>query len=412
METLDTFNGHLRRNLLMLFAAGLLFWSSLASLLPTLPLYIEAVGANKQEIGIVMGSFAVGMLLFRPQSGILADRQGRKFVLLIGVVVAAIAPLGYLAIKEILPLMILRAFHGISLAAFATGYSSMIADLAPEQRRGEIIGYMTLVNPLGTAIGPALGGYLQADFGNQVLFISCSVLAGFAVLCILLVINPPSTPTSNHNRQDNFWQVLISPRVRTPAIVLFLVGLNVGAVHIFISLFIKSVQINLNPGLFFASAAMSSFSVRLFTGRISDKYGRGLLITLSLIAYMVAIACIWQAKSPNAFLIGGLIEGIGGGSIFPTVSAMMADRALAHERGRIFSASLMGFDTGLMIAGPIYGLVAEQVSYRNMYGVAVSLTVLAVIIFVTQSNKTLPQSLRFALGREQDGYSLNRNQII
>lgn len=83
METVDNFNAQLRRNLLMLFAAGLLFWSSLASLLPTLPLYIEDIGANKQQIGIVMGSFAIGMLVFRPQCGVLADRRGRKFVLLI-----------------------------------------------------------------------------------------------------------------------------------------------------------------------------------------------------------------------------------------------------------------------------------------------------------------------------------------
>ena len=117
----------LRKNLVVIFTCGLLFWSALASLLPTLPLYIESLGSTKQQIGIVMGSFAVGVLAFRPQVGKLADHQGRKLVLLIGMVVATIAPLGYLAVKSLVGLMLIRAFHGISIAAFATAYIAPIS---------------------------------------------------------------------------------------------------------------------------------------------------------------------------------------------------------------------------------------------------------------------------------------------
>ena len=85
-----------KRSLLTLFTAGLLFWSSLASLLPTLPLYVQSVGGTKQQIGFVMGAFAIGLLLSRPRLGKIADRTGRKQVLLIGVSVAAIAPIGYI----------------------------------------------------------------------------------------------------------------------------------------------------------------------------------------------------------------------------------------------------------------------------------------------------------------------------
>ena len=128
MKAFDTFDTELRRNLLILFTASLLFWSSLSLLLPTLPLYIDDVGASKQEIGIVMGSFAIGLLLSRPMLGRLADERGRKIVLLIGTIVAAIAPFGYLATKSIELLILVRIFHGISIAAFTTGYSALVAD--------------------------------------------------------------------------------------------------------------------------------------------------------------------------------------------------------------------------------------------------------------------------------------------
>ncbi|RUS98739.1 multidrug resistance protein [Trichormus variabilis SAG 1403-4b] len=391
-----------------MFAAGLLFWSSLASLLPTLPLYIESIGATKQQIGIVMGSFAIGMLLFRPLVGALADSRGRKIVLLIGMSVAAIAPLGYLVVKSILPLMVIRAFHGISIAAFATGYIALVGDLAPEHRRGEVIGYMSLVNPIGVALGPALGGYLQAAYGYTPLFISSSVLGSLGILCILPIANPPIVEQPTNSTDDRFWQLLISPRVRIPAIVLLLFGLALGTVHTFIALYIKSTGVNLNAGLFFTAAAISSFSVRLFTGRASDQYGRGLFITFSLMVYTLAMICIWQANNPLTFLLGGFIEGAASGTVIPMISVMMTDRALPHERGRIFGVSLMGLDFGLIIAGPILGAVAEQIGYRSMFGFATGLSVLAILIFVTQSSRNLSHSLRFAFGRGEDVYALKR----
>ncbi|MGI8502247.1 MAG: MFS transporter, partial [Hassallia sp.] len=234
MKLFRTFDAPLRRNLLILFTAGLLFWSSMGSLLPTLPLYVEHVGATKQQIGIVMGSFAIGLLLSRPWLGKTADRRGRKIVLLIGTLVAAIAPFGFLVVKSIPLLMVLRAFHGISIAAFTTGYLALVADLSDETNRGEVIGYMSLVTPIGLAIGPAIGGYLQAGAGYTALFVCAAALGGLAALCILPVVNPPvQTSEPGENNDNQLWRILISPRVRIPAVVMFLIGLAFGNLHTF-----------------------------------------------------------------------------------------------------------------------------------------------------------------------------------
>jgi len=394
----------LRKNLVVIFTCGLLFWSALASLLPTLPLYIESLGSTKQQIGIVMGSFAVGVLVFRPQVGKLADRQGRKLVLLIGMVVATIAPLGYLAVKSLVGLMLIRAFHGISIAAFATAYIALVSDLAPDNRRGEVIGYMSLVNPIGVAVGPALGGYLQAIAGYTPLFIFSSLLAGLGLICVIPITNPPTWKNNKQETGDDFWGILISPRVRVPAIILLIIGFSIGTIHTFIALFIKSIGIDLNAGLFFAAAAISSFVIRLFVGRASDKYGRGLFVTLSLIGYGIAMLTIWQANSSPILLLGAIVEGAASGIAIPMISAMMTDRALPHERGRIFSVSLVGFDLGLGIAGPVVGYIAQSTSYRHVFGLSFGLTLLAILIFMSQSNHGVFQSLRFALGRSKDVY--------
>ncbi len=411
MKVFLTFDAKLRRNLVILFAAGLLFWSSLTTLLPTLPLYVEYLGGTKQQIGLVMGCFAIGLLLFRPWLGQLADRRSRKLVLLIGLGATAIAPLGYMVGKSIPLLIGLRAFHGISIAAFSTGYSALVADIAPPKQRGEVIGYMSLVTAIGMAIGPALGGFLQAWAGYNALFLLSSGLGVLGILFTTQIVNPSVSITQSKTAKDNptdnrFWRLLISPRLRIPAIVLLLVGLAFGTLSTFVPLFIKSVGVDLNPGLFYTATAISSFSVRLIGGRASDRYGRGLLITISLIFYTLSMLFLWIATSANIFLLAGILEGMGAGILLPTIAAMLVDRAMPQERGRIFGVCMVGFDVGIAIAGPFLGLVAEQVGYRNMFGFAAGLTCLALFIFLTASSKDLPHSVRFALGRGQDVYAI------
>lgn len=407
LKALLSFDTYLRRNLLYLFTVGLFYWSSMGSLLPTLPLYIESIGESKQQIGIIMGSFAIGLLLFRPMLGKLADQRGRKIVLLIGTIVAAIAPFGYLAFTSIGLLILVRIFHGISLAAFTTGYSALVADLSPVQNRGEIIGYMSLTSPIGLAVGPLLGGYLQATAGDGPLFVLAAGLAFVGLLGTVKLNNPSlGTHTTATGNNSKFWQILFSPRVRIPTLVMLLFGLGLGTVHTFVGLFIKSTKVDFNVGLFFSAAAISSFCIRLFAGRASDRLGRGLFISYGIIVYTVSLLLLWSANNQMGFLLAAIAEGSGGGILISMMITMIADRSHPEERGRIFGICIAGMDLGIAIAPPVFGFLAEQVGYRNMFIYCAGLTMVAFFIFLTQSSISLSNSLRFALGRGEDPYSL------
>ncbi|HBL10142.1 MAG TPA: MFS transporter [Cyanobacteria bacterium UBA11162] len=411
MKSFSTIEAQQRQNLLILFAAALLFWSSLASMLPTLPPYIEDVGGTKQQVGLVMGCFAVGLLLFRPTLGHLADYRSRKLVVIIGTTVAGIAPLGYVVVHSIGGLMLLRAFHGISIAAFTTGYMALVTDLSPVEKRGELIGYMTLATPLGVAIGPALGGFLQAGAGYTSLFLFSGGLGLLATLCSTQVSEPKrvevSEPKTAPPLLKLIWQLLVSSRLRIPALVLLLVGLAFGSITTFIALFIRETGVNLNPGWFFTAAAIASFIIRLVIGRASDRYGRGLFITGSLVCYGLSMIMISQAQSPQAFLVAGFFEGAGAGALLPLMIALISDRSSASERGQVFAISVSGFDLGIAIAGPVFGSLADSIGYQGIFALTAALTFLALIIFITQSSKDLSHSLRFATGRERDLYAIS-----
>lgn len=419
MKVFSTIEPQQRKNLLFLFAAGLLFWASLASLLPTLPLYVQDVGGTMQQVGLVMGAFAIGLLLCRPTLGKLADLRSRKLVVLIGMAVVAIAPLGYLFVDSIPVLLAIRAFHGICIAAYTTGNSALIVDLSPVRNRGEVIGYMSLTNPIGMAIGPALGGWLQEKAGYTPLFLFSFGLGVLGFILASQVKEPPITPAavvensasdadqiSAKPKNAKFWQLIASPRLRIPTLVMLLVGLVFGAMATFVALYIREAKVDFNAGWFYAAAAMSSFCIRLVTGKASDRFGRGVFITGSLVCYALAMLLLSHAQNGVYFLLAGLLEGAGGGTLIPMMIALISDRSAPYERGRVFSLCIGGFDVGIAIAGPVLGTFAEQLGYKGIFSLTTGLALLAVVVFVTLNSKDFAHSLRFATGREQDVYAL------
>lgn len=432
MTIFATFSPALRKNLTLLFAAGLCFWAGLAGLLPTLPLFIETLGATGQQIGFVMASFAIGLLVMRPWLSRLADERGRKLVLVIGIAAIAIAPFLYLLASTLPPLtwqislggdramtvngllvmmMVFRAVHGISIAAFVVAYSALIIDISPPNQRGELIGYMSLVNPVGMALGPALGGYLLAWSNFVVAFLAMGLL-GIVGLMFVSQVQETYQPTPRSHPTEAkplFWRLLWTPRVRTPALILLLVGLAFGTLSTFVPLFVREAGLALNVGLIYTASAIASFGIRLLVGRASDRHGRGRFITISLLLYTVAMGIFWQAQTPAFFLFAGLMQGAAGGMLIPMIAALMGDRSRPDERGKVFGLAMVGFDLGIALAGPIFGSLADWLSYRNTFGLAGAMTFLGFIIFVTASSKDLRHSLRFALSHGRDVYAVDQH---
>ena len=411
MKLFQTLGPQQRRSLIMLFLAGLLFWSSITTLLPTLPLYLDHIGGTKQQIGFVMGCFAVGLLLSRFVLGPLADMKSRKLVLIIGTAVAAIAPLGYLLLKSFPLLMVVRAFHGISIAGITIGYNTLLADLSPPGRRGELITYMSLAIPIGMAIGPIVGSFLVVANGYVPLFIFCSTLASVSLLCSIFVWEPDSIVGKNSHshqfEQQKLLQILWSRRILVPLFVMLMVGLIFGTTISFLPLYIQENSITLNAGLFYTVRAIASFIIRVFAGRASDKFGRGIFISGGLVFSLLDVLTLWTANSSNMVLLAAIFGGFSNGLILPIMITLMTDRCLPEQRGQFFSLCIGGYDLGLGLAGPTFGLVAEEIGYRSMFAVNASLASIAIATFITLSNKDLPHSIRFAFGQGQDTYSVN-----
>ena len=413
-------------------------------MLPNLSLYIESFGASNREIGWVMAAFAIGLLGLRPKMSRFTDSQGRRPALLIGILVIALAPLLYLSVQLVpratvtLPVLgwqiqsavallgLTRAFHGISIAAFATAYSASVADMAPPRHRGELIGYMSLANPIGMALGPAIGGYLEGSF--VLAFLTMTGLGIVGTICVLASQEPshlkqpvpavsgnragapqsvPATPVRSSVRTA-FWRLILAPHIRIPALILFMVGIAFGSMITFVPLHIRALGIAVNIGLVYTVSAIASFTIRVISGKASDQLGRGRFISLGLTCYTLAMIALSLSTTAPMLLLAGALQGAGSGTLIPIIAALMTDRSQPNERGLTFGLCLTGFDLGIALAGPVMGQVADATNYATVFAVSGLMTFVGLLIFVTTSSKDLPHSVRFALQGGRDVYALER----
>lgn len=410
LKTFKSLDPKTRNILLRLFVIGLLFWTATSIFLPILPAYVADLGGSNQEVGFVIGSFAIGLIASRTYLGRLADERSRKIVLLIGTLVCGTAPLLYLMAKSIFLVMMIRAFHGISLAAFTTGYNALVVDISPIKQRGELIGYTSLCIPIGMSVGPALGSFLQEDLGYMAVFLTA---AAFGTLAFILTLQLGENPLpkenvfdSNLKQSQGKLKLFANPSLIVPAFLLLMVGLVFGSLVTFLPLYVRELNIDFKTGLFYTTAAMSSFVIRIISGEASDRYGRGLFISGSLLCYSLAMVMIAEASSSANLLLGAALQGLGGGLIIPMILALLSDRCYPQERGRVFSFCTTGFDLGIAFAGPLFGLLSGTFSYQSLFMISAALALIALLIFISFSNPTVQSSLKFALGRAKDNYAL------
>ena len=179
---------YLSRNFICLWAANFLYFGSFYLLLPTLSPYAAALGASTFQVGLVMGFFTFASVTIRPQCGVMAGTYGRRPVMLAGVGFFSLVFFLYAVVDDVYVLYAVRALHGLGHAAFLAAAAAYIADLAPVERRGEVIGYYSLSNIISIAVFPAVGvawmKYSQDDFtglvwgGGAIALVAWAFVAG------------------------------------------------------------------------------------------------------------------------------------------------------------------------------------------------------------------------------------------
>ena len=175
------------RSLLAISLAVCAAYSGVGMVGPVRVLYAQAHGASLTIISLMASAYLVSNFAFQYPVGWLADRWGRKQLMLIGLIGQAIISLLYLIVTDPITFVVLRFIEGIGTAALLPAARAMIIDIVPERQQGEAYGIFGAFFNAGFLFGPGIGGIL-ANYGYSAAFIGSFIFRVVAIVIVLLMV--------------------------------------------------------------------------------------------------------------------------------------------------------------------------------------------------------------------------------
>lgn len=363
----------------LIMASTFLFFFSMHFLITPLPLYVKEVGGEPSQIGLVMGMFALTAVLSRPLVGRLVDTWGRKPVMMIGSAIFILGPLFYTVARSLSLLFLARMFHGMGIAAFTTAYSTLVADLVPQPRRGEALGLAGVAPPLSIMLAPPLGDALLPRLGFSLLFLLSAVVAALS----LLVATPirEAARATNPQKAPGFLDTLSERSVWVPSLLTVAVGLTYGSIYVFLPLFGVERGIA-NVGLFFTAYGLMTITARMPLGRLSDRVGRIAIIVPATVLLALALAGLQVVGGVKSLIVVAILYGLGLSGTWTAMMALVVDQAPLEIRGTAIGMLYASFDLGIGLGGAAIGPLAGTIGYGGMYLLLGLIALAGVAVFV------------------------------
>jgi MFS family permease len=255
-----------------------------------------------------------------------------------------------------------RILQGIGLAFFATASFTLIANISPEARRGQSLGYFYLAINFAFVLAPYFGMLIINLSNFTILFLVCTGLS----------LGSMSVTTKLEKRQGDPFpdpsirnQPFLSREALPSSIMAFMVNIIWGAVTAFFPLYALGHGVT-NPGLFFGALAITHVLGRSLGGKILDMYAREKIIMPCLIAYILAMLVLTFSTTLTMFITVAVIWGIGNAFLYPTLVAHALDHAGA-SRGPAMGTFSAIADLGSGMGSVIMGIVLQFSNYQTMF---------------------------------------------
>lgn len=364
--------------MLLLAGSVALMMTGYGIVLPVFGRRLSELGGGVEVLGLMTMAFALGQFLLAPLMGNLADRIGRRPLVLLALSAVVAANLGYLAVSSIWAYVALRFVQGALTAGLLPAAVSVIGDLFPDRERAQRVGLVMGAYSMGFIFGPTLGGLLYDSLGFGAPFLASAGMgaAAFALAFARLPETRGASPANveRANVQDH------TPMTRFPLLLAGLLALDFAAIfgfafvepqlvfHFYDTLGVSTTAF----GLLVGGYGLAQMLGQLTLARLSDRFGRRPLVVLGFTLNIMFYTGLVLFDQYPLLVLAAVMAGLGNALLTPALGAAYLDIATAARRSQVMglkeSAAALGG-----IAGPL--LVAGVASVLGPYGVFTSAAV-------------------------------------
>jgi MFS family permease len=356
----------------VLASATLAFFIAGGIVLPVSPGFArDELGAGDIGAGVAIGSFSVAALILRPIVGWSSDRFGRRPLLVGGSLLAVAALALHLVANDLVTFIAARALLGAGEGFFLVAALAAASDIAPEERRGEALSFLSLSLYLGLAIGPPVAAWLFNGEAYAVVWLVAMVIAGLAAGLSLAV--PESAPAvlerTAHGGEVRPRAPLIHPAGLFPGFVILLGLVGMAGFLTFMPLY--------GPGFGFANGglpltvyALIVVVLRIVGARWPDRFGAGRLSSVALAVSAIGLAIIGLVPTTLGLIVGTAIFASGVAFTMPALLSLAVSRVAPEERGTVVGTTTVFLDIAFGVGPVVLGAIAARAGYGVAFVVA------------------------------------------
>jgi len=368
---------------LALATATLVFFIAGGLVLPIAPRFAKlALDADALGFGIAIGSFSVTSLLLRPIVGWSSDRFGRKPLLIGGSVITVAALLLHLVATDLSIFVIARCLLGAGEGFYFVAALAAASDIAPEDRRGEAISFLSLSLYLGIAIGPPIAEVVfAAGSYNAVWLLAAAVAAVAVVLSLFVPESAPAVAAARTGAKRAPRGPLIHPAGVFPGIVILFGLWGMAGFLTYLPLYTPSVGME-GAGLPLTAYALVVVALRIVGATWPDRFGAARLSGAALVVSAVGLAVIGLVGNAAGLLAGTLIFATGVAFTMPALLSLAVSRVPPNERGTVVGTATVFLDLVFGFAPVALGFIADATSYGATFLVSSAMAGVAAVLLI------------------------------
>ncbi|CAI0813361.1 MAG: multidrug efflux MFS transporter [Serratia proteamaculans] len=372
---------------------------AMSQILPFLPLYIEQLGVTGHQSlsiwsGLVFsGTFLVSALV-SPLWGSLADRKGRKLMLLRASLGMAVVIALQGMVTNVYQLFALRALMGLT-SGYIPNAMALVASQVPRDKSGWALGTLSTGPVTGVIVGPLLGGLMADHLGLRVVFFVTAGLMFVSFLITLFLIKERRIEVKKADRLSGkaVFQSLPYPTlIVTLFISTLMIQLANSSISPILTLFIKDLSgdsgnIAFISGMIAAVPGVAALISAPSLGRLGDRIGTARILLAALVLTTVLFAIMAWVETPLQLGILRFLLGFADGALMPAVQTLLLKYSSDQVTGRIF-----GYNQSFMylgnVVGPLIGSgVSALMGFRWVFAVTAVLVLINCLQVRSQFNK-------------------------
>jgi len=315
--------------------------------------------------GLSFGVFAFGMLLFRPVSGVIADRWGRRPLLIAGAVAGAAAQIGHMVAAEtglFWLLLAVRALTGAVGAGMYLALATMATELPPAEHRDRVFAAFSTVVLVGFALGQTSGEWVMQQWGFWWAYI---LAAGYSLLSAGIALGLPETRPAEARPAGSISELFhpVAARVGVINLMVFTAFMGFNA---FIADYAEEFGVEEVRWLLLLYSG-TTMAVRSVSGRVMTVVPRRVLVSFAQATVIVGLVLLATAGGAAQLYAGAFVFALGLAWNVPLLILIAVDSAEPAERSTAVATVTTFGDVANSLGTLALGFVAEAVGYDGMY---------------------------------------------